>query len=306
MLGLSERRRRRQELPFGRADVSTRFVGLVIIMMSALAALALGGAQMVLDVRGGWILEMRGQISLEIPAMDAQGRMRDAQTLTHIAEQMADAVNFDGVEQIEIFERARIEALVSPWLGDTRAQDDLPLPAILGIHLSPEADEILQERIINAAHKVDANAYVDTHQGWVQDLKRFSSVLLGAAGFMTLAVILCAMLCVSGATRAQLWAHKADIDLLHLMGASDTYIGAQFVRVVARDVGYAALLGTGVGVVLLYVGRMIAGNLGDMGFAGTDYGFRHWVSFLVLPVLVSVLCFVSARRTVFKELEKMP
>lgn len=300
MLGLSESKKRTQELPFGRADVSTRFVTFVIIMMTMLATLALGGSQMILSLRGAWVSDIQGQISIEISAITPEGYMLGPDDMAHIADAMHETLAAFG--DVEVLGQSEVATLVQPWLGNASQQDDLPLPVIIG--LSVQNPDL--EAITKAVRQVDQQAVVDTHQGWVQDLRRFSGVLLGASGFMALMVVLCAMLCVSGAVRAQLAAHKGDIDLLHLMGASDRYIGGQFVRVVARDVGFAAVWGLLGGIGLLFLGRIIAGSLPDMGFSGFSWSKANLMSFALLPVIITGLCFVTARRTVLQELEKMP
>lgn len=300
MLGLADNKKRTQELPFGRADVSTRFVTFVIIMMTLLATLALGGAQMIMSLRGAWVSDLQGQISVEVSPITPEGFVRTAEDMVLLADAMEETLSVFG--PTEVIGQDAVAELVKPWLGDVRAQDDLPLPAIVGLS-AQNIDMAELERLVN---NVDPQAVIDTHQGWVRDLRRFSGVLLGASGFMALMVVLCAMLCVSGAVRAQLSAHKADIDLLHLMGASDHYIGSQFVRVVARDVGYAAVIGLLGGLALLFIGRIIAGNLQDIGFGQFSWSGSHLIGFVLLPIVITALCFVTARRTVLQELEKMP
>lgn len=300
MLGLAERKRRTQELPFGRADVSTRFVIFVIIMMTMLATLALGGAQMIMTLRGAWVSDLQGQISIEVSPITPEGYMRPPEDMALLVDAMHETVSAFG--DVDVMSQDAVAELIKPWLGDVSSQEDLPLPAIIGLS-AQNVDMTELERLVGY---VDSQAIIDTHQGWVKDLRRFSGVLLGASGFMALMVVLCAMLCVSGAVRAQLASHKADIDLLHLMGASDQYIGSQFVRVVARDVGYAAFWGLVGGLVLLFIGRIIAGNMQDIGFSEFSWNGLHLVGFALLPVVITGLCFVTARRTVLLELQKMP
>ena len=81
--------RKLQDLPFGKEDVGTRFVTLVIVMMTALATLALGGAEIILSLRGGWVDAIKGQITIEIPATAQDGSIRDETALNALSAALA-------------------------------------------------------------------------------------------------------------------------------------------------------------------------------------------------------------------------
>jgi len=308
MLDTMKRKQRLQDLPFGKEDVGTRFVTLVIVMMTALATLALGGAEVIISMRSNWVDAIRGQVTIEIPATDQNGNIRNPETLDALAHDMEAGLkaNAADLKAFQRLSREQVHDLIAPWLGQDMAQDDLPLPVLIGLSFEDTPMPARIGQITAQIHKTDPAASVETHQSWLDDLRRFSGVLLMASAFMAFAVVACCILCVSGAVNAQLASHQADIDLLHLMGATDDYIGSQFVRVVAIDVGRAALIGTLTGVIFLKAGGMIAGGLQAATIPAFSWNPGTWLSFAAIPAVVTCLCFVAARATVLRSLEKMP
>lgn len=288
-------------------DRGGRFVTLVIVMMSALATLALGGALVVSALRGAWVGALDGQMTIEIPADDGQGTIREAATLQKTAQDVGAALRgISGVAAIRVLNEKEVEKLVEPWLGSIAGTKDLPLPALIGVTFDHAGDPALPGRIDAVLRGIDPAATTETHAAWLSDLRRFSLVLLLATAAMAAATIACCTVTVAGAVTAGLSEHASDIDLLHLMGATDTYIARQFIDLSVRGVGKAALIGTGAGFLLLKGAGAIAGTLESAALPGFAWTPLHYLYFLALPALVTALCFLAARRTVLHSLRAMP
>lgn len=288
-------------------DVGTRFVTLVVIMMTTLATLAVGGSLIVGALRATWVDAVKGNLTIELPASDGKGIVRTQDTLAQNAAAIsAKLASTKGVSSVHVLSRQEVENLVKPWLGEQAGTDDLPLPALIGVTLANPDDADLVAAVGNAATSADAAAQTQTHQNWISDLRRFSLVLLLAAGAMAAFTIACSILTVAGAVQARLSEHHADIDLLHLMGATDSYIGAQFVRVIVKSVGGAAAIGTAIGALLLKLGGMVAGEIQSAVLPSHGWSALDMLAILALPALVTGLCFVAARVTVLRTLRVMP
>lgn len=295
------------DLALDQDDVGTRFMTLVVIMMTALAAISVGGALAVQSMRGAWVGAVSGHMTIEIPAADNEGIIRSAENLEGIARRMRDSLDkTKGVREARVMPRAEVEKLVSPWLGESAGSADLPLPALITLTLERPGDEASIKAVGESVKKTDAAAISETHEGWLLDLKRFSLLLLLAAGAMAAATIACSILTVAGAVKARLAAHHGDIGLLHVMGATDSYIGGQFVRIVVRDVGRAALTGTVAGVILLKIGGLVAGELQHSTLPQFEWNFMALACFAALPALITALCWGAARFTVLRTLRVMP
>lgn len=289
------------------SDSGTRFVMLVVVMMTTLATLALGGALVVNALRSTWVDAVAGQITIEIPASDGQGIIREADTLAQTAKTISAAIGkIQGVQAVHILTRDDIKKLVEPWMGEAAGTDDMPLPALMGVTLKNPKDDTAIKAVTDVVTSTDQAATTELHQTWLSDLRRFSLVLLLAACAMASITVACCIVTVAGAVGARLSEHRRDIDLLHLMGATDDYIGMQFVQSVVKSVGKAALVGTTIGLVLLKAGGLVAGGIQNAVMPHTGWHFFDYLGFLAIPALVTGLCFMAARVTVLRSLRSMP
>lgn len=299
--------RKPADLALEKDDVGTKFVTLVVIMMTALATLAMGGALVVKELRASWVSSVSGHITIEIPAVAQDGSVREADALAIIAGQMRDALAKEtDISDVRIVSRDEVEQLVKPWLGANAGSSDLPLPALVAVRMKNPGDEKATDAIAQTVRNVDTAATSETHQAWLSDLKRFSLVLLMATLGMAAATIACCTLTVTGAVKARLAAHHNDIDLLHVMGASDDYIAGQFVRLVVKSVGRAALVGAIAGLVVLKTGGLVAGELQAAMLPAFRWDFGALLWFAVCPALVTGLSLLAARFTVLRTLALMP
>ena len=289
------------------ADDGTRFIMLVVVMMTVLATIAVGGAMTLAHLRATWVDAVAGNITIEVPASDGAGIVRNAATLGDTAQKIQKALaDTQGVTRVEILDRKAVEKLVSPWLGDAADTSDMPLPVLVGVTLEDAGDENTAKTVAQVVAAADTAAIVETHQTWLSDLRRFSLVLLLAAAGMAAITIGCCIVAVAGAVAARLSEHHSDIDLLHVMGATDDYIGQEFVEAVVRSVGGAAVIGTVTGLVLIKIGAVIAGELQSAMLPAVSWGILDYLWFAAIPALVTALCFSAARFTVLRSLRSMP
>jgi cell division transport system permease protein len=295
------------DLALDQDDIGTRFVTLVVIMMTALATLAVGGALIVQGLRTSWVDAVNGHMTIEIPANDGHGTVRGNGVLQETATRIRSELEAnENIADIRIMDHADIEKLVAPWLGENAGSEDLPLPSLIALTLTNPGDQKAIAAIAQTVSGIDPAATTETHQTWLGDLRRFSLVLLLASAAMAAITMACSILTVAGAVRARLAAHHGDIDLLHVMGATDNYIGGQFVRVVVYDVGRAALIGTALGLILLKIAGLIAGELQSAMLPAFHWNMGAFLWFLAVPAIITALCFMAARFTVLRNLQVMP
>lgn len=295
------------DLALDQDDIGTRFVTWVVIMMTALATLAVGGALIVQDLRGSWVEAIRGHMTIEIPAASDASTIRGDDLLNELADKMQTTLKNDtGVADVHIISNDEVKKLVEPWLGENAGSDDLPLPRLLALDLKNPGDADTMARVTKTVTKIDEASGIETHQAWLSDLKRFSLALLLAALAMTAATVACTIMSVAGAVRSRLAAHHDDIRLLHVMGATDYYIGGQFVRVTVRNVSAATFTGMVIGLLLLKAGGFVAGGLQSAMLPAFNWNAYAFCWFVALPALITALCWGAARFTVLRSLRSMP
>jgi cell division transport system permease protein len=122
------------------------------------------------------------------------------------------------------------------------------------------------------------------------------------AGGIVLLMIAATAAVVVLAARAGLEAHRATIEVMHMLGATDVQVARLFQRRIAIDAGVGGLGG---GLVAVLVIALLGGRVGALGselLGQVALGPLDWVVVAALPFAFVVLGIVAARFAVTREL----
>ncbi len=210
------------DTPLVPADsVAGRALGIVIAIMTFLAALTAGFAIVLSDASHQW----RGAVATEMTIQVSPRASRDIEADAAKAAEIA--ASFPGVGEARAFSRAQSEELLTPWLGAGLDLSQLPVPRMIVVRR--DQDKKLDEIGLRAA--LDAalpNAVLDNHGAWMQRLDTMAQVVVGAAGGIFLLVLTAMGLAVGFATRGAMAGNREIIETLHYVGAADGFIARQF------------------------------------------------------------------------------
>lgn len=240
--------------------------------------------------------DLAGRMTIQI--VEANPDRREAQ-----ARAAVDAARrLDGVRSVKRVSDAELAELLSPWLGEGPFGDGLPVPALIDIEFAASPDPATVEQAIRAAAP---SARVDSHASWlaplvdaIGSLRWLAAALVALMAGATAAVVVLA-------ARAALNTHRATIDVLHLLGSTDTQIARLFQRRFAIDalIGGAAGVAVAVAVILLLGDRM--GAVGSELLGSTALDWRGWLLLGLLPILGALLATLAARLTIVRALRKI-
>lgn len=276
-----------------------RFLPWVLALMVFLASLAAVAALSLDDAIRRWDAGVRGALTVEIPW--AASPPLDGQAAAALEVLRSTA----GIAEARLLERDELARLLVPWLGADAPLDDLPLPALIDVTLAADqpADLALLRRRL--AEAVPA-AILDDHQAWLGRLLRLArGVQVAAAG--TVALIALAMgAVVVLAMRATLAANRDVLEVLHLIGARDSYVARQFqahaVRLSLRGalIGQALTLAVGLGLLALWLGPAEA----LAAIAGHPW-LAQAAALVAVPAAAVLIATLAARWAVLRELARM-
>lgn len=290
----------RRGAPLG-DDPASRFLGLITMLMSYLAALALAGAMAVTDMTDRWSGGLAGGLTVQVAAAGGV-------VLPPLAGRVEAALGVlratPGVRAAEPMTADAVSQLLEPWLGPGAADDPLlPVPVLIDVAVSGAVDVAALRARLDAAGLA---ASVDDHGVWLADLSAFAlAVKLGALGVV--ALIVCAgLLAVVFAVRAGLAIHEDVVRLLHLMGAADGYIARQF----EAHIGWRVLKGGafgafGAALTLLALDHA-AGDLRASLLPSLSFAAWQWGVLLLAPPAMAAPAVGAARWAVLRSLERMP
>ncbi len=298
---------RRGDLPLER-DPTGRFLPWLVALMVYLAALALVCAMVMSKMVERWDTGLSGSITVQIPPK--QGAPGDPAEAGAAADASLDAVieillATPGVISAEVLEPDEIVRLLEPWLGAGASYGDLPLPELIAVGIDPSAVpdfEKLSQRLARAA----PGTILDDHQSWLGQLLDLARSIELVAALVVVLVGASAVTMVVFATRMGLAIHGRVIELLHLIGAQDSYVAREFevhsLKLALRGgvFGLALAVLTVVLVERLFE-RMEAALLPDLALLPGE-----WALLALLPLVVAGIAMLTARLTVLGTLGRMP
>ncbi|MEP4378751.1 MAG: cell division protein [Alphaproteobacteria bacterium] len=286
----------RTDLPFER-DQSTRFLPWIVALMVFLGALMFAGALIVSDTIDSWDSTLTGRMTVQVPQDSATGP--EIESLVTLLDATP------GVAAVRPVPAREARALLIPWLGEEVVDSGLPIPALIDIELSAGAR--LDAGLLAARlSQLVPGTTVDDHRAWLSALINLGRTVEILA-FVILALIAsAAIVAVIFTTRSGLAVHAAIIELLHQMGAHDTYIARQFqIQAMKLSLRGGIAGAAAAGIVLLifaWVGRGI-----DAAFLPpVTLTIGEWLALLIVPAGAVVIAMLTARLTVLRALARMP
>ncbi len=295
---------RRYDLPFNK-DEGTDFLTMLIGLMTFLAVMALGASFVLSGIADRWSSGLENKLTIEVPA--EKGReIRNPLDIKGLQERVAVILRNDrNIASFEIMERTEIQKLLEPWLGKNALIDTVPLPGLITVNLKSSEPAVL-EKLQKDIRAIDETIAVDTHESWLADLLRLTATLQFATFVITIIIAVTTVMAVAGGVRSRIAIHRADVELLHLMGASDEYITKQFQRhtlILALKGGAAGLVGAALIMTLIHV---FSGSTQSGLLPTISLGPVALLALLITPLIGAGIAALTARLTVLRALSEMP
>jgi cell division transport system permease protein len=185
---------------------------------------------------------------------------------------------------------AELRALMTPWLGET-GLDDLPLPAMIDVRLSPLVapdlavlQEALSDAVPGATLAIDAPT---------PDRARVAATLIrNWSALFALIALPAGLLAIASITTLSLRLSREAVDLLRCMGATPDYLAGQFERY-ARASSLRGGAG-GLGLALITVAIALYSGLATLdaipiGLRPLDWGLLAGMAAVSLLLAVAVV-----------------
>ena len=290
-------RYKRTDLPLEK-DTVARFLPWLIALMVFLSVIA-GGVLATLDTLiERWDTGVGHTMTIQLP--ENNNKKNNAVELQEVLSVLASNKK---IKRYEVISDQRTKELLAPWLGNIEKLDILPIPSLIDIEIIPGANlqaEDLQAAIRNKFPKV----VVDDHRVWLLRLIKLIRTI-ELVTFITLGFILLALVgTIIFVTRTSLEVHRDVIEVLHLIGAQDTYIAKQFAGRAMVMAFRGAVLGIILGTpALLTIGYFLA-KMQTIVFIEPGLNVIYVILGISLPILVGLIAQMTAKITVLKLLSR--
>jgi cell division transport system permease protein len=287
-----------KDLPLNK-DPGTRFLPWLIAFMVYLAALSVVATAIMQSVSARWERGVSDTLTVQVPP--GESVKQDQAQIEGVLKVLRA---HPAVVLAEPLARSHVVSLLEPWLGDAGALDTMALPHLIDVSLR-HSMEIDAQKIVDDLNKVAPGATMDDHRVWLDRLIRMSQTLEWGAYIVLSLIVLASVGTVFFVTRTGLAIHHDVIEVLHLIGAQDTYIARQFAEHALNLglrgglLGLAAAGPTFGGFAYLY--RRIDSAL----LPQIDIGLWQWIAVMGLPLVAAAMGYVTARFAVLRTLRKM-
>ena len=287
-------------------SIAGRSLTVIVAIMTFLASLTTGVAMLVVSAASDWRSDVGREVTIQV--RPAPGRNIDADV--RAAVELARAA--PGIADVRAYTKDESARLVEPWLGAGLALDDLPIPRLIVVKLAsgirPDFAPLRQA----LAARVPTSS-LDDHRRWVERMRTMAGTAV-AIGVAVLALIWAVtVLSVTFATRGTMATNRPIVEVLHYVGATDSFVSGQFLRHFLLLGFKGGAIGGGAAILLFAVveaaNTWLVGTPGGDEIAGLSgnlsIGVAGYLAILLQIVFMALVTAFASRRTVNRTLETM-
>ena len=295
---------RKQELPLKGENTSV-FLQVIISIAVFIFAITLSGVLSIDSMINNWNRSILGSLTVQIiPTDETDKDKAKAAALAYQEKAVEFLQSVNGVLKVTPLSDEQLNELLSPWLGDEVNINDLPAPRIIDVKISPDADidftQLAQDLAV-----ASPQASLDNHKLWLNKLIAFADGLNLIASTILLLVAAITSGAIFYTTQMSLGLHHNIIEILHIVGAKDTYVAQQY----AKRMAFLGFMGGVIGLLFAIPSIFFIGNLavdiegGIISEAGLS--IFDWCIIFALPLFSMLIAMLTAYYTVKKTLKKM-
>ncbi len=218
--------------------------------------------------------------------------------------------NLPQVESVRALSDEEVAELLEPWLGTNSnigdsASNLIPLPAIIDVELKQVANKALTDTLLRELRPISSSVRADTQESWVAPLYDvMQSLIILILGLVILLAAATAATVVL-AVRSALDTHRSTLDIMHLMGSTDSQISRLFQRRVAVDAIFGGTVGFAIGCITIWLLSMQISGLSSGIVGQISMPCYGWIILALIPLMMGFLSIYMARWTVQRAMKKI-
>jgi cell division transport system permease protein len=205
-----------------KSSIAGHSLAAVVAIMTFLAALTTGAAMLVVSTASSWQSDVGREVTIQVRPVAGRDIEADVRKSIEIARAGR------GIADVQAYSKEQSEKLIEPWLGAGLRLDDLPIPRLIVVKLSGTPPDFTTLRKTLADQVPTAS--LDDHRGWIERMRTMAGTAV-ICGFTVLGLVLAVtMLSVTFATRGAMATNRPIVEVLHYIGATDSFVASQFQR----------------------------------------------------------------------------
>ena len=286
-----------------KATIAGRALIAVIAIMTFLASITIGAVMLLRAAAGDWQADLAREVTIQVRPVAG----RDIEADIAKAAAIAGAVR--GIAGVRPYSKQESTQLLQPWLGGL-ALDELPVPRIIAVAIAPGGPPDLESLRGSLAEQVPP-ASLDDHREFVDHMRLMSRTLVaGATGVLAL-VMIATVLSLTFATRGMMATNRQVIEVLHFIGAQNSFIAGHFQRHFLLLGLKGGAIGGGLALLLFALvdianSRLLSSAAGAQLaalFGSSSIGLAGYAAVLAQIVLTALVTAATSRHAVNRTLE---
>lgn len=279
-------------------DPSAKFIPWVVALMTYLATIAFICAMTTTATIDQWDQGSYNKLTIEIPPFledikqSNQYQIQDAsqKVLLHLR-------NVPDIKSFRLLNRSEVLSMLQPWFDDASQFQNLPLSTFIDIETDAHADMDL-EHFTQRIQEIVPSAHIESHKIWKSNLLNIAYAIKVIGLVIVMLVIIAAFCVVAFISQTSLIIHRRIIEILHLIGAKNSYIAKQF----QAHAFHLGILGSFFGILLTVLTlegiTYLTAGLDIRFLTSTISTWDLWAIIIFMPAMITMFMMFSARFTV--------
>ena len=264
-----------------RATISARALIAIIAIMTFLASLTTGVVMLVRAAANEWQADVAREFTIQIRPVAGHDIEMEVVKAAVIARASA------GIAEVRPYSKEETTRLLEPWLGSGLQIDDLPVPRLIVVRITPGAAPDLAQLRQTLAEQIPGVS-LDDHRSFVDRMRAMTRAVVVLGIGVLLLVLAATVLSLAFATRAAIATNRPVIEVLHLIGAKDSFIARHFQQHFLRLGLEGGLIGSGSAIALFALAELAGGWFGS-GPAGEQLSALFGTASIGVPGYLAML-----------------
>jgi cell division transport system permease protein len=276
-------------------DITARFVPKIVALMVYLGSLCFVFTLFMIHSSSSWEKEFTTHLSVEIPSLNDA----PATALQNKVLKLLDQT--PGVGQATVVPQKEMGDLFRSLLGEEIKVDVFSLPVMVDISLEP-GEKMDVQALEGALRKISPHIHLTDHRDWQRQVSNLIHACVFIAFFVTTLTLFAALVTATFATKTSLLIHHRVVEILNLIGATDSYIAKQFQMHTLKQALIASGIGAAGAFITFFVIVTLLENVGLPLALHSSFFFQALCVFILAPFLTAAIMMLTVYYSVMREL----
>lgn len=281
------------------------FLAWIILSMIYLAVVTLTGVLISNSSSKEWLESVDNVVTVQVSDPNAKSEVDDDSTrLETIVKKLRITA---GINKIKIFDEEQTLGLLNNWLSQD-ILNDINLPSLIEVKL---IKPINKEQISQKIGSLIPGVSIDDHSRWKQKLMFLIDTIENLGWIIYVLILIVCLASIIFAITMTIANNSEVINLIDLMGGGSSFIAEIFQKQILLVIGPAALIGSFIALVTLfilndYLATLLSDFLpGSISSLGEKLNFWEWSFIASTPLVFIFLSLITVRVSVLALLEKL-